>query len=169
MILNLLHFFFSDLMKIRSAEEKDIPRLGDLLLQVCRVHNQGRPDLFRAGGRKYNDDELRELLKDSERPILVAEDNTGWVAGYAFCVYQRHKNEGAFNDLTTLYLDDLCVDEKCRNQHVGTILYEAVLDLARRTGCYNVTLNVWSCNESAMKFYEHLGLKPQKVGMETIL
>ena len=35
--------------------------------------------------------------------------------------------------------------------------------------CYNVTLNVWSCNESAMKFYESLGLKPQKVGMETLL
>ena len=39
-------------MEIRQAEERDIPRLGELLLQVCRVHCQGRPDLFRAGGRK---------------------------------------------------------------------------------------------------------------------
>ena len=34
---------------------------------------------------------------------------------------------------------------------------------------YNVTLNVWSLNESAMKFYEKCGLKSQKIGMETIL
>lgn len=156
-------------MNIRPAEERDIPRMGDLLLQVCRVHNVGRPDLFRDGGRKYDDNELRALLKDPDRPILVAEDDHGWVAGYAFCVYQYHKNEGSFNDMTTLYLDDLCVDETARGQHVGSALYQAVLDLARRTGCYNVTLNVWTRNESALRFYEACGLKPQKIGMEVIL
>ncbi|MDE7246017.1 MAG: GNAT family N-acetyltransferase [Oscillospiraceae bacterium] len=156
-------------MTIRRAEEKDIPRLGSLLLQVCRVHNTGRPDLFRTGGRKYDDQELRELLKDEGRPVLVAEDENGWVAGYAFCVYQVHKNEGSFNDMTTLYLDDLCVDESCRGTGVGYELYQAVLDLARRTGCYNVTLNVWSCNPSAMRFYEKCGLQQQKIGMEKIL
>ena len=103
-------------MNIRPARESDIPRLGDLLLQVCRVHHQGRPDLFRAGGRKYDDEELRRLLKDPDRPILVAEDEGGWVTGYAFCVYQHHRNEGSFNDMTTLYLDDLCVDEASRGR-----------------------------------------------------
>ena len=156
-------------MRIRQAEERDIPRIGELLLQVCRVHWQGRPDLFRDGGRKYDDGELRRLLRDPERPILVAEDQDGWVAGYAFCVYQRHQGEGSFNDMTTLYLDDLCVDETARGRHVGSALYQAVLDLARGSGCYNVTLNVWTCNESAMRFYERCGLKPQKVGMEVIL
>ncbi len=156
-------------MKIRKAEERDIPRMGDLLLQVCRVHCEGRPDLFRAGGRKYDDGELRQLLKDPERPILVALDENGVVQGYAFCIYQRHRGEGSFNDMTTLYLDDLCVDENCRGRHVGRELYDAVLELARSTGCYNVTLNVWSKNESAMHFYEKCGLQPQKVGMEVIL
>lgn len=51
----------------------------------------------------------------------------------------------------------------------GRALYDAVLELARSTGCYNVTPNVWTCNESAMQFYEVCGLKPQKVGMEVIL
>ena len=156
-------------MKIRKAEERDIPRMGDLLLQVCRVHREGRPDLFRAGGRKYDDEELRQLLKDPERPILVALDDNDVVQGYAFCIYQRHQGEGSFNDMTTLYLDDLCVDENCRGQHVGQELYNAVLELARSTGCYNVTLNVWSKNESAMRFYEKCGLQPQKIGMEVIL
>lgn len=156
-------------MNIRQAEERDIPRLGELLLQVCRVHCQGRPDLFRDGGRKYDDGELRELLRDPERPILVALDGSGEVLGYAFCIYQRHRGEGSFNDMTTLYLDDLCVDETRRGRHVGRALYQAVLDLARGSGCYNVTLNVWTCNESAMRFYKKCGLKPQKVGMEVIL
>ena len=156
-------------MKIRRAQTGDIPRLGELLVQVCRVHSQGRPDLFRADGRKYSDQQLRALLEDPDRPVLVAVDEADRVLGYAFCVYQRRRGEGALQDMTTLYLDDLCVDEACRGRHVGRALYEAVLELAKNAGCYNVTLNVWSCNEGAMRFYEACGLKPQKVGMEVIL
>ena len=33
----------------------DIPGLIDLLLQVGEVHHKIRPDLFRAGARKYDD------------------------------------------------------------------------------------------------------------------
>lgn len=42
-------------MLIRRAEERDIPRIHGLLAQVAQVHHTGRPDLFRAGGRKYTD------------------------------------------------------------------------------------------------------------------
>ncbi len=156
-------------MNIRKAEERDIPRMGDLLLQVCRIHREGRPDLFREGGRKYSDAELVELLKDADRPILVAEDEAGVVQGYAFCEVQRHDGKGSMCAGTTLYLDDLCVDENCRRKGAGKLLYEAVLDLARSLGCWNVTLNVWAKNPSAMKFYESCGLQVQKIGMEKIL
>ena len=64
---------------------------------------------------------------------------------------------------------DLCVDETLRGKHIGKELYEAAIKLAKDTGCYNLTLNVWSCNQSALKFYESLGLIPQKVGMELII
>lgn len=156
-------------MKIRRAEERDIPAMNRLLLQVLTVHHNGRPDLFKENCRKYTDEELRELLRNESRPILVAENGDGEVLGYAFCVFQQHKNDNILTDIKTLYIDDLCVDEARRGEHVGTALYEAALDLARESGCYNVTLNVWSCNEAAMRFYESRGLKPQKVGMEKIL
>lgn len=156
-------------MSIRRAEERDIPRLGDLLAQVCQVHCQGRPDLFRDGGRKYTDGELRALLAEESRPILVEEDETGWVQGYAFCVAVSHRGESAMKDFVTLYLDDLCVDAACRGQGVGGRLYQAVLALARSMGCYNVTLNVWACNPEARRFYERCGMKLQKLGMEAVL
>ena len=78
-------------------------------------------------------------------------------------------NNEILTDIKTLYIDDLCVDEARRGQHIGKSLYEYVLRFARENGFYNVTLNVWSLNESAMKFYEACGLVPQKVGMEKIL
>lgn len=155
-------------MNIRRAEEKDIPRLDALLLQVNLVHHRGRPDLFRYG-RKYTDEELKSIIHDDARPILVAADEDDTVQGYAFCIFQHHRDSHILTDVRTLYIDDLCVEEKTRGQHIGSLLYRAVLDYARAHGCYNVTLNVWSCNESALRFYESMGLKPQKIGMETIL
>ena len=85
--------------------------------------------------------------------------------GYAFCVFQEHINDNILTDIKTLYIDDLCVDEKSRGQHIGKQLYDYVVNYAKKQGCYNVTLNVWECNPNAKKFYELCGLKPQKTGM----
>ncbi len=155
-------------MEIRRAELKDMPRITDLLNQVLTVHHNGRPDLFKAGCRKYTDAELTRLIADNSKPIFVA-DVDGIVQGYAFCVLIRHTDDNILTDIKTLYIDDLCVDEAARGKHIGTALYDYVLDYAKGIGCYNVTLNVWYCNKKAMAFYESRGLAPQKIGMEKIL
>lgn len=156
-------------MKVRMAEKKDIPAIRELLSQVAQVHHEGRPDLFKSGGYKYSNEEVAEIMRDETTPILVAVDEEDQVKGYAFCIFKQFLDHTVMTDVKTLYIDDLCVYEKCRGQHIGKTLYDAVLAFAREHGCYNVTLNVWNCNESAMRFYEKCGLKPQKVGMEVIL
>ncbi len=156
-------------MDIRRAQEKDIEQISKLLFQVCLVHHNGRPDLFQYGAKKYTDEQLLEIIRDGERPILVAVDEQDRVMGYAFCIFQQHTKDNILTDIKTLYIDDLCVDEALRGRHIGKTLYAAVLDFAREAQCYNVTLNVWNCNEGAMKFYEACGLKPYKVGMEQVL
>ena len=109
------------------------------------------------------------LLADKERPILVAVDENDSVMGYCFCIFQQHNDNSVLTDIKTLYIDDLCVDENLRGKHIGKQLYQAAVKLAKENGCYNLTLNVWSCNPSALRFYESMGLKPQKIGMETLL
>ena len=156
-------------MLIRRALEKDMPDILKLLSQVLEVHHQGRPDLFKGGVRKYTDSELAELIKDDSKPIFVGVDESERVLGYAFCVFVQHIDNNILTDIKTLYIDDLCVDEEIRGQHVGKQLYDYVLGFAKEQGCYNVTLNVWALNEGAQKFYEACGLVPQKIGMEKIL
>ncbi|MBR0359759.1 MAG: GNAT family N-acetyltransferase [Clostridia bacterium] len=153
---------------IRLAQIKDIPKIGDLLSQVDMVHHLGRPDIFKIG-RKYSDAELKILLQDGNRPILVAVDEDDTVMGYCFCIFRQHIDDSVLTDIKTLYIDDLCVDENLRGRHIGKELYNAAVEFAKENGCYNLTLNVWSCNESAMKFYESCGLVPQKTSMEIIL
>ena len=157
------------MINIRRAELKDMDGINKLLHQVLMVHHNGRPDLFKANVKKYTDEELALIIKDDTKPIFVAVDENDEVSGYAFCVFQQHINNNILTDVKTLYIDDLCVDENLRGQHIGKMLYEYVAEYARKEKFYNLTLNVWSCNPTAVKFYESCGLKPQKVGMEMIL
>ena len=154
-------------MEVRRAKEKDIPRLTALLYQVHAVHSEGRPDIFRRGSKKYTEQELQKILSDENTPVLVYDD--GDVLGYAFCVLEEIKDNTSLCDRRSLYIDDICVDERERGKHIGQTLYEAALALAREKDCYHVTLNVWHLNEGAMRFYERCGMKPLKVTMEKIL
>ena len=155
-------------MIIRRAVEADIPVIDKLLYQVHKIHSDIRPDLFNKGTKKYTDEELRSIIADELTPVFVAEKD-GMVLGYAFCIHQQHINNNNLTDIRTLYIDDLCVDEASRGMHVGRALYDHVISYARENGYYNVTLNVWAGNDSAKRFYESVGLKVQKVGMEKIL
>lgn len=156
-------------MKIRRAEEKDCERITELLYQVQKVHSDGRPDLFTPGAKKYTETELMEIIQDDLRPVFVAADEADRVLGYAFCIYEEIKDSGNSPDRRMLYIDDLCVDESIRGQHIGFRLYEYVKEEAKANGCYHITLNVWNLNEPAQKFYERVGLKPLKTMMEMIL
>ena len=155
-------------MTIRRAEKIDIDGINKLLRQVLDIHHNGRPDIFKADAKKYTDSELEEILCDDTRPVFVAFED-GNVLGYAFCVFVQHKDNNILTDVKSLYIDDICVDENIRGKHIGSSLYSYVLDFAKASGCYNITLNVWSCNPTAIAFYEKCGMMPQKIVMEKIL
>lgn len=155
-------------MEIRFAEIEDVPGILALLRQVGQVHHAERPDLFRDGAQKYGASQVIDMLNKPGSPIFVAaEEKT--VLGYCFCMVKKHEKDPVITDHTELYIDDLCVDENYRGQHIGKTLYETACRYAKQRGCYSITLNVWCCNENAMAFYQSLGLKPQKLGMEDIL
>ena len=149
---------------IRQASVADIPRIIDLLHQVDMVHHRLRPDLFKPDTTKYDEQELAVLLEDKTKPIFVYDD--GEVLGYAFCQITEVKDDRLLQDRKTLYVDDLCVDEAARGKHIGSALFDFVRDYAKSIGCHAVTLNVWECNDSAIRFYQNMGMHPQKIGME---
>ena len=154
---------------VRRAEQKDIPRILELLVQVDMVHHNGRPDIFKGPATKYNASELKKIIEDDSTPVFVYVDDDDRVMGHAFCIHKQITDDPVLMDIRTLYIDDICVDEAFRGHGAGRALYDHVVEYARSCGFYNVTLNVWSCNPGACKFYESMGLKPQKVGMEIVL
>jgi ribosomal protein S18 acetylase RimI-like enzyme len=152
---------------IRKAENRDIKGLTALLFQADAVHHGIRPDLFKGNTPKYNEQELEAIINNVSTPIFVYDD--GNVRGHAFCQISEIRNHRLLQDIKTLYIDDICVDEASRGKHIGKSLYEYVLNYAKLIGCNNITLNVWEGNDAAIAFYKKMGMHVQKTGMETIL
>ena len=171
-------------MMVRKAVKRDIPAIIELLHQVNMVHHVLRPDLFKPYTTKYDEKELEAILDDDSKPVFVyaevaqvngrqssdrGQEGEEVVLGHAFCQLKEAKDDKLLQDIKTLYIDDICVDEKARGKHVGKALYEFVREYARSIGCYNMTLNVWEGNDPALNFYRSMGMKVQKTGMETLL
>ena len=152
---------------VRKANKGDIKRIIELLHQVNMVHHVIRPYLFKPHTTKYNEQELESMLNDASKPIFVFDD--GGVLGYAFCQITEVKDNQLLEDIKTLYIDDICVDEMARGKQVGKTLYEYVRDYAQSIGCNNITLNVWEGKEPALRFYQNMGMQVQKTTMEVIL
>lgn len=153
---------------IRQAQKQDISQLLELLHQVNMVHHELRPDLFKPHTTKYDAQELEALMQDPKSLIFVF-DSEGRILGHAFCLIQEVKDHRLLEDIKTLYIDDICVDEAARGKHVGKALFEHIRNYAQTIGCHNITLNVWEGNTPALSFYQHMGMGVQKTGMEIIL
>ncbi len=152
-------------MLIRRAEIADIPDILRLLVQVCNVHQAIRPDIFKRGGVKYTEEDLRTLLADESRPVWCALED-GKLLGYCFCQWEVYHDSSVVIDRKELYIDDLCVEESARGMGVATALYRHVTQVAKDAGTAFITLNVWCGNEGAMRFYEKMGLRPRKITMD---
>ncbi|MBQ9152387.1 MAG: GNAT family N-acetyltransferase [Solobacterium sp.] len=155
-------------MEIRRACRDDIHGISDLLMQVLNIHAEGRPDLFIPNTVKYTEEELNQMILNDNAPIFAAVED-GKVLGYAMTEMKQRLHSNNMTDIRTLFIDDLCVDGNERGKHIGHELLAYVKEYARAHGVYHITLNVWSFNTPAIRFYEKEGMKPMETVMEYIL
>ena len=149
-------------MIIRDMRKDDYIAVDRLMAQVHKIHVDGRPDLYVDVEHIYSEEQFIEMV-ENEDMISVAAEEQGQMIGICFvsmrartCMVKRR----------TAYMDDLCVDEAYRGKGIGKQLYLYVKERAKQMGAERLDLMVWSFNESALKFYEEMGLKPQRYIME---
>lgn len=152
-------------MKIRKAEEKDITSLIKLLKEVLAVHAEIRPDIF-SSTTKYNEADIKEILKNDKKPIYVAVNDIDKVLGYLFLELKDNKEASNQKFRTTLYIDDICVSKEHRREGIGEALFNFAKELATSLKCDDITLNVWSGNDAALKFYTKHGFKERNAILE---
>ena len=106
---------------------------------------------------------MRHIM--SRYPYLVAEVD-GKAAGMCNVKLKKAPVHPVVLPRRYAYIDDICILPDFRHMGVGKALYEALAERIRPMGIRKVELKVWAFNESAMGFYEALGMKPQNIIME---
>lgn len=156
-------------MIYRLAKTGDEKRLYELLYSVQELHANGRPDVFKKGASKYSEKQISEIIKNERTPVFVATNEKEEIKGYAFCSVAETEETSNLKYSKDFYIDDFCIEKSERGKGEGEKLYLFVLKKAKEYGCRRVTLNVWHLNESAVKFYQKIGMTPLKTTMEHIL
>lgn len=65
-----------------------------------------------------------------------------------------------------LVIDSLCVAEDIRNQGVGRVMMEFVLEFGRKLNVDSIELGVSESNRSTIRFYESIGFNTKSRKME---
>lgn len=156
-------------IRVRKAEKQDAPRIAELLCTIAQLHHEGRPDIYRGGGAKYDISAVEKKIEDGNEIIFVAVDENNYVLGYTISKIYTTEDDGIIIGHKKMYIDDVCVDSQYRKHGIGKLLMAATKQKAIDEGCTICELNVWAFNENAVKFYESCGMTRQRIYMEYIL
>ncbi len=152
------------MLQSRTATEADFQSVLKLKRQVHAPHVQHAPSYFRAVTDPLTQEEFDSGFKSKGASVhLLLEDDR--VVAYAFLQEIEVKGNRLLQDHKKLFVNDVCVDERCRRKGYGSKLMKAIEVVAVSSGCSLIELNVWEWNQAAVRFYEAVGLRPTMVRM----
>lgn len=130
-------------MEIREGKREDLPRILELIKELAEYE--------KALDQVQNTVEQLEEDGFGPNPVygfLVAEDK-GEVIGTSIYYYRYSTWKGK-----RMYLEDLVVSEARRGQGAGKKLFEATLELGKKTKCSGMMWQVLDWNKPAIDFYK---------------
>ena len=152
-------------MQIRNMTLNDYNDIDRLMAQVHLLHVNGRPDLYIDVDHIYSYEQFKEMVENEDMITILAEENEK-VLGICM-ITMRSKT--CMIKRRTAYMEDLCVDESCRGRGIGKALFLYAKEASVKMGAERLDLMVWDFNEDARKFYEKMGMKPQRYIYESKL
>lgn len=129
--------------KIRKAVKKDEARIKELFIEMLQTIYS------KQNVEGYEEGYLDKFFDNNEDWICVAEVNDSVVAYLSIEVHHEQENY--------IYLDDLSVSEKYRNNGIGTELIKTAERFAEEADISTIVFHVKKSNRSAFKLYERLG------------
>ena len=132
-------------MIIREGIKADLKVVLDLIQELANYE--------KASNEVQNSVERMEedgFGKDPIFKFFVVEKN-GEIVGTAIYYFRYSTWKGR-----CLYLEDLVVKASQRGLGVGKLLFDAIVDTAKTTGCKVLTWQVLDWNEPAIRFYKRL-------------
>ena len=147
---------------LELARECDREKVNELAQQVHAMHVAWRPDIYEMVEEMYPQDRFSEEV--ARRQLYVAKIG-GQVTGYVLLKIREYNWPGVVKR-KVMVVDEIAVDDRCRNQGIGTAMMEEVRVLARAFGCTDLQLGVYPQNDEAVAFYQKCGFTIRSIDMQ---
>lgn len=147
------------LPKIRKATLSDLPILLEFEQGVIHAERPFDPTIQSGNINYYN---ISELITSENSEVYVVEINNEVVAsGYAKIKtdrhYLKHEHQG--------YLGFMFVSEAHRGKALNKLIIDALLKWCKDRRIYEIRLDVYDDNLSAIKAYQKIGFKNHMINM----
>jgi ribosomal protein S18 acetylase RimI-like enzyme len=150
---------------VRRATPADLPTIGHLGALLVEEHHDFDPRRFLAAGPGTPEGYasfISTQLEDSDKAVLVADDNAG-VIGYAYAAVEGYDYMALRGPAGVLH--DIIVDPVHRGRGVGRLLLEAALAFFRSRGVPRVVLSTAERNEAAQRLFASAGFRRTMIEM----
>lgn len=146
---------------IRELTINDFEIVESVIAKLHKIHVENRPDFYIESEHPISKKEYKAMLSNQDKiNIAFVVDNK--IAGICLATIKDRIEK-------SIYFDDIFVLEEFRQQGIATRLYKQVQSIAKEIGAKRIDLTVWQFNKTAMKFYKSLGMKTQRIVLETRL
>lgn len=152
-------------MLIRKANIGDINQIVPIMIQIAQMHYDNRPDIFKLKTKSEIEHDLKEILKDKEKNILISV-NESKVLGILIYKIKQVKEHANLKESMTIWIEELGVSKENRRQGIGKMLMSELKKITKDIDCQRIELNCWEFNEDAIEFYKSQDLTTQRRIME---
>ena len=150
---------------IKFATEKDLKQVNIIRREVNELHVKGVSNVFKPGFSKELEEHVNQYINSNDKFLIVCEEND-IICSYAM-VELISKPETPYRyALKYLEIIELGTLKSEQGKGYAKEVMKKVKDIAKKHDIHRIELNMWTFNESALKFYEKLGFNVYRKYLE---
>lgn len=147
---------------LELAQLSDREAVNTLAREVHAMHVSWRPDIYVMADEMYPEERFLTEIQNRNLYIARLADMT---VGYVLLKIRNYDMPGHVKR-RVMILDEICVEESCRNQGIGKEMMADIRALAKAFGCTDMQLGVYPQNDAAVAFYQKCGFTIQNITMQ---
>ena len=144
---------------IEIPKSDDFESVNKLAKKVHKLHVNWNPDLFLDVDEVISREDFENMLENKNMIVAKIQDK---IVGY-MTFSMKEKINPVIRYRKYLAINAICVDEKNRENGIGTKLLNYAKEIGKENDCTDLFLTVNEENKNAIKLYEKFGFKVKSI------
>ncbi|TYS77507.1 GNAT family N-acetyltransferase [Rossellomorea aquimaris] len=150
---------------LREATLDDYEKIKPIHKEVHDLHVLARPDRYKPTEHTLDMGYYKGLIMNDDAGVFVI-DLYDEIIAFTFLRKNETPDRETIVKKEYVFIEDFGVTEKYKEKGLGKQLFTKAVEFTKDTGAKSLELGVWEFNDTAIQFYEAMGMKTQARKME---